>query len=75
MLGDSIIVAPVVEEGAVSRDIYLPQGKWEISVGDTSIVYEGPTLLQNFRAPLNIIPIFVKQDNKYNVKSVNCKLS
>ena len=27
-LGDDLIVAPVVERGATTRDIYLTQGQW-----------------------------------------------
>lgn len=28
MFGENILVAPVYEEGAVSRDVYLPEGEW-----------------------------------------------
>lgn len=28
LLGDRILVAPVLDEGAVSRDVYLPPGQW-----------------------------------------------
>ncbi|KAI8433917.1 hypothetical protein MSG28_012092, partial [Choristoneura fumiferana] len=34
-----ILVAPVLEEGAVSRDIYLPRGTWRDASGS---IYEGP---------------------------------
>ena len=27
LLGDSLLVAPVLEEGATKRDVYLPQGR------------------------------------------------
>ena len=27
LLGDSLLVAPVLEEGAIKRDIYLPRGR------------------------------------------------
>ncbi|CAG7837491.1 unnamed protein product [Allacma fusca] len=57
MLGNDIIVAPVVSEGATARDIYLPRGRWN---GSNSVVYSGPVLLQNFAAPLNVVPIFVR---------------
>jgi hypothetical protein len=29
MLGEDILVAPVVQQGATSRDVYFPQGCWE----------------------------------------------
>jgi len=28
MIGDSLLVAPVIEEGAVSRSVYFPAGSW-----------------------------------------------
>lgn len=28
MLGPKVLVAPVVEEGALSRDVYFPKGCW-----------------------------------------------
>ncbi|CAL8070661.1 unnamed protein product [Orchesella dallaii] len=58
MLGDNILVAPVVEEGAVSRDIYLPTGTWRAGVDD--VVHNGPTWLRNYPAPLSVTPFFVK---------------
>ncbi|CAL8070663.1 unnamed protein product [Orchesella dallaii] len=58
MLGDNILVAPVVEEGAVSRDIYLPRGTWRSAVD--SVVHTGPTWLRNYPAPLNVAPFFIK---------------
>jgi alpha-glucosidase (family GH31 glycosyl hydrolase) len=32
LLGDFLLVAPVLEEGATSRDIYLPSGRWQDQV-------------------------------------------
>src|SRR5688500_5630984 len=57
MLGGDILVAPVVHEGADSRDIYLPRGNW---VGHNGIVHVGPTTLVDYPAPLNVLPYFVK---------------
>jgi alpha-glucosidase len=58
MLGDDILVAPVVEEGAVTRDIYLPTGMWESHDG---VNYIGPTRLTAYPAPLQTLPFFVKK--------------
>lgn len=58
MLGDTIMVAPVVEEGAISRDIYLPAGTW--TSGVDSSVYTGPQWLRDYPAPLNVVPFFIK---------------
>lgn len=60
MLGDFIMVAPVVEEGAVTRDIYLPEGTWVSESGVDSNVYTGPQWLKDYPAPLNVVPFFIK---------------
>lgn len=58
MLGDKILVAPVVDEGVTSRNIYLPRGTWIDQNGETHM---GPKWLQNYPAPLSVVPFFVKQ--------------
>ena len=57
LLGEEVLVAPVMEEGAVSRDIYLPQGRWQAEGGE---VTEGPTWLRSYPAPLFTLPYFVR---------------
>ncbi len=58
LFGNEILVAPVIEKGASTRSVYLPQGKWvnywtgELLQGDT---------VQIVKAPLEQIPLFVKQ--------------
>ncbi len=59
LLGDSILIAPVLEENATSRDIYLPAGQWEDQVLEGS-VYDGPLWLKNYPAPLDTLPYFIK---------------
>lgn len=59
MFGDSILVAPVLSAGIVSRRVYLPQGsKWtEYETGKTlegGQWYEAST-------PIEAIPIFLKE--------------
>jgi alpha-glucosidase (family GH31 glycosyl hydrolase) len=58
MLGEKLLVAPVLKKGAVSRDIYLPKGTW--SDLWTGRIYQGNTTLQHFSAPIDILPVFVK---------------
>ncbi|XP_022126353.2 myogenesis-regulating glycosidase [Pieris rapae] len=62
LLGEEILVAPVLEEGRTSRNIYLPEGIW-YEEGDINRSHVGPIWLQNHPAPLNYLPYFVK-DNK-----------
>ena len=58
LLGEEILVAPVIEENAIARDIYLPAGKWKDA--NTQITYTGPILLKDYSAPLNVLPYFNK---------------
>ncbi|XP_045501159.1 myogenesis-regulating glycosidase-like [Colias croceus] len=60
LLGTRILSAPVVEEGAVSRDIYLPRGQWKD--GNTGQDYTGPITLYDYPAPLDILPYFILQN-------------
>ncbi|XP_047506565.1 myogenesis-regulating glycosidase-like [Pieris napi] len=60
LLGERILAAPVVEEGAVSRDIYLPRGTWKD--GNTGDIYTGPTTLTAYPAPLDILPYFILEE-------------
>ncbi len=58
MLGPSLLVAPVLDEGAKQRSIYLPAGRWfELESG---AIREGPT---TFTADLTraALPIYVRE--------------
>lgn len=55
MLGDSLLVAPVMQEGVRGRTVTFPEGEW-FSWWDGTI-YEGTCYVQ---APLEIIPLFIK---------------
>lgn len=58
MLGEKILVAPVVVKGANSRRVYLPKGKWKD--GNSNAVHQGPVAL-NYNAPITVLPYFIKQ--------------
>lgn len=59
LLGDNYLVCPVFTQGETSRNIYLPEGTWsDYFTGGT---FTGPATLNNYPAPINIIPVFVKQ--------------
>ncbi|XP_021194261.3 myogenesis-regulating glycosidase [Helicoverpa armigera] len=70
LLGESILVAPVLTEGARSRDIYLPAGTW-YEEGDRERVVEGPTWLRNYPAPLDVLPYFIRDTTKIADSSVS----
>ncbi|HTG70024.1 MAG TPA: TIM-barrel domain-containing protein, partial [Candidatus Udaeobacter sp.] len=61
MFGDSIMIAPVVTEGATSRSLYLPAGtKWvDYWTGEE---HEGGQTITK-QADLGTLPIYVKQDS------------
>lgn len=57
MLGDEILVAPVVEQGAREKLVYLPEGIWyDYWTGEKK---EGKSFFVR-TAPLDVCPIYVK---------------
>jgi alpha-glucosidase len=58
MLGPSLLVAPAVSEGATSRPVYLPAGRW--FEWGTDRVFEGPTTIEvALRTPA--LPMFARE--------------
>jgi len=59
LLGDRVLVAPVLDSGAVSRSVYFPEGNW-YDYCSGALAATGPaTLIVD--APLDHLPIFVKE--------------
>ncbi|KPI49183.1 family 31 glucosidase [Clostridioides difficile] len=68
MLGDEILVAPIMNYKDRSRKVYLPKGHtWENIFNGVS--YEGGATYK-IECPLEEIPIFLKQNSKYNFKEL-----
>jgi sulfoquinovosidase len=57
LLGDDLLTAPVVEQGATSRDVYFPRGCWQDA--NTSERHTGPGSAR-VAAPLDRLPWFVR---------------
>lgn len=58
MFGPDLLIAPVIEEDAYEREVYLPEGeKWK-NAWDQQI-YEGGSRIR-VTAPLEVIPVFVR---------------
>lgn len=57
MLGPSLLAAPVLERGARSRSVYLPEGTW-IALDDDAR-FAGPRRI-DVTAPLERIPLFAR---------------
>lgn len=58
LFGRSMLVAPVIYEGATNRNIYLPKGNWYNFFSDEK--YEGGREFL-YECPLGEIPVFVKE--------------
>ena len=52
------MVAPVMQQGAVSREITFPEGTW-VDVNHPEKRYEGHTTV-NYAAPLEVLPLFAR---------------
>ncbi len=57
MLGDDVLVAPVVHRGARQRTVQFPPGQW---LGDDGSVVQGPSI-QTISAPLSRLPHYTLQ--------------
>jgi alpha-glucosidase (family GH31 glycosyl hydrolase) len=60
LLGDELLVAPVLFHGMRQRDIYLPPGIWQDHW--TREVFRGSILLCDYPAPLDILPFFKRME-------------
>ena len=60
MLGDALLVAPVIVEGAVERDVYLPAGSWTNLL--TGEVIEGGKTV-TVKASLGQLPLFLDNNS------------
>ncbi len=58
MWGSEVLVAPVLKQGAVSRNVYIPDGKW-IDWNNPEVDYLGPAEF-SYNAPLETIPLFIR---------------
>jgi len=54
LLGDRILVAPVVEKGQVKKSIKIPPGLWKDHLGNK---YQGPIEIE-IEAPIDVLPYF-----------------
>lgn len=57
LFGPDLLVAPILVEGATSREVYLPAGEWfNFWTGEKSV---GPAHVR-VGAPLDVLPLFVR---------------
>jgi alpha-glucosidase (family GH31 glycosyl hydrolase) len=67
MLGDAVMAAPVLSDAA-ARDVYVPAGEWhDVRRG---VTVAGPTVLKDYPAPLDTVPVFVRQGTPQTEKAL-----
>ncbi|MBQ4208244.1 MAG: alpha-glucosidase, partial [Clostridia bacterium] len=66
LLGRDILVAPVTEQGADTRDVYLPEDGWVHA--PTGKQYRGG--IHTVAAPIGSIPVFYRKDADDDVKAM-----
>ncbi|MEP7289248.1 MAG: glycoside hydrolase family 31 protein [Chloroflexota bacterium] len=57
MVGDSLLVAPILEKGQTEREVYLPRGRW-FDYHTNQPMFGGKTI--TVKAPLDTLPIFAR---------------
>ncbi len=67
MLGDDLLVAPVLEAGASSWPVLVPDGLWENAW--TGEVVEGPVTV-DVESPIDRIPVFIRSEAASRLRSV-----
>lgn len=66
LLGDDLLVAPVLRPGQAERRCYLPTGRWRDFW--TGLTYQGPGWT-TVAAPLERIPLFVREGSTLDLPS------
>lgn len=67
LLGDSLLVAPVVTQGATTRQVILPPGTWfHVWTGDE---YTGPLELE-IEAPIGSPPVFSREEDRADLRAI-----
>lgn len=56
--GDDVLVAPVMKQGATSREVTFPAGEW-YDFFNPELKFKGGTT-EMVKAPLDVLPLFVK---------------
>jgi alpha-glucosidase (family GH31 glycosyl hydrolase) len=59
LVGNDLLVAPVIHPGERVRDLYLPAGTW-CSYWDHAEVHNGGTWLTDYPATLDTLPLFTR---------------
>lgn len=58
LIGDNVLVAPILDKNQTKRSIYLPEGKWNDKLRNVNVT--GPTQLENYSIKLDEIAYFLR---------------
>ncbi|XP_062398869.1 myogenesis-regulating glycosidase-like [Sardina pilchardus] len=61
LIGDDLMVAPVLEPGKQERDIYLPAGRWRSYKGEHFDNFKGPIYLTDYPVDLDETAYFLRE--------------
>uniref|UniRef100_UPI00398F62FA SITS-binding protein isoform X2 n=1 Tax=Pristiophorus japonicus TaxID=55135 RepID=UPI00398F62FA len=64
LIGDEVLVAPVMEPGSIYRDIYLPGNSYQWKDVNSGQEFDGGTLLQDYPVALTDVAVFVRQNSR-----------
>ncbi len=68
MIGEDLLVAPVLHEGATSREVYLPLGTWfDVWTGDA--IDGGQTIEAD--APIGSPPVFSRGEDRTDLRAAD----
>ena len=66
MIGDSLLVAPVTDEGATSRSVYFPAGTW-YNVWTGAPIQGGQTT--TVEAPIGSPPVYARDQDRDDLRN------
>jgi alpha-glucosidase (family GH31 glycosyl hydrolase) len=58
LIGDSLLVAPILHKGQTQRDIYIPHGKWKDT--NNNVEVEAGSWIREYEIPLDRVATFIK---------------
>ncbi|XP_050532348.1 myogenesis-regulating glycosidase-like [Daktulosphaira vitifoliae] len=64
LLGEDILVAPVMVQNATKRNIYLPAGKWKDMNNPNEPLIDGKIWVYDYAADIEILPWFIRMNDE-----------
>lgn len=61
LFGDSLLIAPIIVEKSIKRDVYLPKGKWCNFFSNE--VVDGNRTMKDVPSNIDMIPVYVRENS------------